>query len=249
MISERRNFQKIYDLTERVLPAHVDTTVPSKEEIGRFFIRRALKALAMTNESEILRFMQPGSARDSDIQIAGREDIKKSLSDLTEAGEAIPVKLEDSRQTYYLLSKTLESVHHPESESGQIYLLSPFDNLIIQRERVRRLFGFDYTLECYVPEAKRKYGYFTLPILVGDTFAGRLDPKADRRNRTFIIRNIIFEPQYKLLDDFLVALSRKLVELAKFNECEKIIIEKTSPAKMRAPLRRGVKSEFNNVKQ
>jgi uncharacterized protein YcaQ len=64
--------------------------------------------------------------------------------------------------------------------SDRILLLSPFDNLVIQRDRLRALFGFDYNLECYVPEGKRKYGYFSLPVLQGDQFVGRIDCKAQR---------------------------------------------------------------------
>ena len=72
-------------------------------------------------------------------------------------------------------------------------MLSPFDNLIIQRERTKRLFDFDYSIECYVPAPKRKFGYFVVPILWGDKFVGRFDPKAERSTNTLIVNNIVFE--------------------------------------------------------
>ena len=91
----------------------------------------------------------------------------------------------------------------------QIHLLSPFDNLIIQRERTKRLFGFDYTIECYVPAPKRKYGYFVLPVLWGNRFIGRLDPKADRQNNTFIVNNLVFENNFDRFDELLPILAQK----------------------------------------
>ena len=86
-----------------------------------------------------------------------------------------------------------------------MFLLSPFDNLIIQRERTKRIFYFDYTLECYVPAPKRKHGYFVLPVLWGDKFVGRMDPKADRDKKTLIIKKLVFEDNFKEYDQFLAS--------------------------------------------
>lgn len=110
------------------------------------------------------------------------------------------------------------------------------DNLIIQRERIKRLFGFDYAVECYVPAVKRRYGYFVLPILWGDRFVGRLDPKADRKKKVLIVRNLVFEPEFMAYDAFLPLLVNKLIELARFNDCERVIFEKVSPEEKRKPL-------------
>ena len=78
-----------------------------------------------------------------------------------------------------------------------LHILSPFDNLIIDRRWLKTFFdGFDYTIECYLPAAKRTYGYFVLPILWGDRFVARLDSKADRKPKTFIIKRLLFEPGF-----------------------------------------------------
>ncbi|HSJ57172.1 MAG TPA: crosslink repair DNA glycosylase YcaQ family protein, partial [Anaerolineae bacterium] len=109
-------------------------------------------------------------------------------------------------------------------------LLSPFDNLIIHRQRTSDLFGFDYSLECYTPAARRRYGYFVLPILWRDQLVGRLDPKADRQARELIVRNLVIEPTFDQIDAFLPDLAAALAAFARFNECERVTFELASPA-------------------
>ena len=135
----------------------------------------------------------------------------------------------------------IESLSRLRKTSPQIHLLSPFDNFIIARDRISRLFGFDYTLECYTPASMRNYGYFVLPILWGEQFAGRLDPKADRKYKTLIIQNLVFEPTFGATETFLHHLVRRLWDFARFNDCEKITIEKTKPAKIKSELIRHIK--------
>lgn len=242
MISERRKFQKVYDLTERVLPEDVDTRYPDDNELGRFFVRRALSAYGVAQEREMQIFLQPEAARDSIFQAAGREVISKSLRELVDAGEVSPLKIkEDGNSEYYALTETLEKAAHAQTAPAQVFLLSPFDNLIIQRERTRRLFGFDYSLECYTPAPKRKYGYFVLPILWGDKLIGRLDPKAERKGKTLIIRNLMFEPEFNAFEEFLPSFTAKLKEFAQFNQCEKVVFEKISPAGIKTSIKRLLK--------
>ena len=237
MITERRNFQKIYDLTERVLPENCDITMPDDDELGQFFVRRALSALGVADEKEIQNYMQPETSRDSDFQAVSKEVILKSINDLLDTEDVIIVTLtEDQNKVHYALSESIKNVHMLEQTASDVYLLSPFDNLIIQRERIKRLFGFDYAVECYVPAVKRRYGYFVLPILWGDRFVGRLDPKADRKKKVLIVRNLVFEPEFMAYDAFLPLLVNKLKELARFNDCERVIFEKVSPEKKRKPL-------------
>ncbi len=81
-------------------------------------------------------------------------------------------------------------------------------------------------IECYLPETKRKYGYFTLPLLHGTNFIGRLDPKADRATKTFYIKSMHFEKTFKANDAFNNSFALKLKDFATFNGCDKIVIEK-----------------------
>lgn len=247
MVTERRNFAKVYDLTERVLPENVDTTIPEKSELASFFVRRALAALGIANEKEINGFLQPESSRDSDMRAVGKKDLKQAVLDLVETGEISAVEIDGAGgSTDYVLTFNLEHTGRTAREK-QAYLLSPFDNLIIQRARTKRLFGFDYTLECYLPENKRRYGYFVLPILWGDTFAGRFDAKADRAEKVFYLRSLFFEPDFREFDAFLPALAQKLTALAKFNGCHAVRLERVEPAKIGEKIKKliGEKSGAN----
>jgi len=210
MISERKNFQKIYDLTERVLPPEMDTTRPAEEELGRFHVRRALAGLGVAQEREI---------RDA-FHIANRGTIAETLKQMQQAKEVIPLSVEGLDGTYYALAETLEREDSP--LLNRAHILSPFDNLTIQRDRMERLFGFKYTIECYLPAARRKHGYFVLPVLWRDRLIGRLDSKADRTSKNFIVKKLWFEPQFQAFDEALPAFSETLAQFARFNGCNTV---------------------------
>ena len=234
MISERRNFQKIYDLTERVLPVEIDTTIPTDDELGKFLARRALSALGIAEEREIMKFMQPDSSRDADIQLVSKEQISRSLQQLLEEGEIIHVKVEGNRKSiYYAYPADLMQESSNKKKFTRVHLLSPFDNMIIQRDRLQSLFAFDYALECYLPAAKRRYGYFSLPILWGNDFVARLDPKADRKNKVLIVRHLSFESGFKVNDEFLQPFAEKLNAFTRFNQCKQLVFENINPKKIK----------------
>jgi uncharacterized protein YcaQ len=239
MVTERRNFQKVYDLTDRVLPGHVDTSIPDNDEIGEFLVQRALSANGILQEKEILNFLQPNAGRDSDIRVAHSDIILNSLHGLIGAGHVTPLKIAGENDAdCYALSKIFDKSAKPGKRQPRVFILSPFDNLMIQRRRIKTLFDFDYSLECYVPASKRKFGYFTLSILWGENFVGRLDPKADRKKKTFIVRKLAFESILKDIDVFLPAFAKILADLARFNRCNKIQLVKVTPSKIKANLKR-----------
>lgn len=217
MISERKNFQKIYNLTERVLPPDVDTSRPSEEELGHFHIIRALRGMGLAREKEI---------REA-FRIADRSLIAKSLQEMQQSREVVPLAVEGIDDAYYALSETLEREDVPAPSTAHI--LSPFDNLTIQRDRMERLFGFKYTIECYLPEAKRQYGYFVLPILWQDQLIGRLDSKADRKTKTLIVKKLWFEPGFQDFDEALPSLSETLAKFARFNGCDTVEFDAIIP--------------------
>jgi len=218
MVSARRGFQRLYDLAERVLPPGTDTSEPTPDEARRFASRQVLRAhgLASSAAGDVLRGQVAPAA------------FQQSMAELVESGEALPVEVEglDGR-TYFALAARLEQAARLGQAAPvpqpQAHILSPFDNAVIWRARLRRLFGFDYTLECYVPAGKRKYGYFSLPILWGEQFVGRLDAKAERKAKTLVLRRLDMEPDVAGDDALWAALAARLREFAAFNGCADVV--------------------------
>ncbi|MSS72814.1 MAG: winged helix-turn-helix domain-containing protein [Candidatus Latescibacteria bacterium] len=230
MVAERRNFNRLYDLTERVLPSSVDTTTPTPEEVARFVVRRLLGSLGIASVGD-LRW-----------EISDRKGVSGAIREMVDAGEVTPAEVEGVEgEGFYALTEALEASSRRGQRLTPVHLLSPFDNLVIWRRRLKKLFGFDYTIECYVPAPKRRYGYFCLPVLWGDRFVGRLDPKADRKGKTFIVRCLAFEPGFEDEDGLLPALAEKLRTFAAFQGCERVVVERTAPGKMKAALKRSLK--------
>ena len=232
MVAERKNFQRVYDLTERVLPAGTDTTEPDRGELVRFLIRRTLAGFGIASPDEI------------EWEIGGkisnrRRAISEAIEELVDSGEVTSVEIDGfDGKAYYALTKTVEETTKWLQNRVQPHILSPFDNLVSCRGRLRKLFDFEYKLESYLSPTKRRYGYFCLPILWDERFVGRLDSKTDRKQKAFIVRKLMFEPDFKNYDGFLPALAEKLRAFAAFNECEWVVIEQTVPGKARTPLMR-----------
>ncbi|MBN1349362.1 YcaQ family DNA glycosylase [candidate division KSB1 bacterium] len=232
MITRRRNFQRFYDLTERVLPPAVDLRFPDEQELGHFFVRRALSALGVAQEKAILNH----------IHAAGKDCIANALCALMESGEVLRVQIGSDREIdYYALPAAVETADQLHASDSTVHLLCPFDNLIIHRQRLSRLFEFEYALECYLPPAKRKFGYFTLPILWKENLIGRLDPKAHRQTKTLIIRNLAFEPQFNEFDEFIPAFVNKLKLFARFNRCDEVEFEKIEPKHLKHKLEKNLR--------
>ena len=221
MVCDRKNFERIYDLTERVLPADTDTRIPEPDELGAYHVRRALRVYGIATEADIR----------SHLCMATNGVVKQAIGALVDQGEVTPVTVKgDDRTIWYALGQSLENTARLRKISPRLHLLSPFDNLIIRRDRLARLFDFDYVLECYVTPAKRKHGFFVLPILWGEEFVGRLDPKADRKAGTLLVQNLMIEKIPEDRPRFLHALADKLLTLARVNGCDGVSIVRCSPA-------------------
>ncbi len=221
MIKERRKFQRIYDITERVLPENVDITKPSEEQEKKFFIRKALNAMGIATIQDINKY----------IGISGR--LNKWVDQMLKLGQILELTIKGLNKSYYILTKGLEEIRKSKTViSLRVSFLSPFDNSIILRDRTSALFNFDYSLEAYVPKTKRKYGYFCLPILWQNQLIGKIDPKADRKNKILIINNLHLEDKKINYNKFIPALSRTLKDFADFHNCEKIELSKNIPAKI-----------------
>jgi uncharacterized protein YcaQ len=233
MVTERRGFQRIYDLRERVLPASLDTSEPSLEEIERFRVRRTLGGLGFAAVDGIHWGRRWGPAAASE-----------AVQGLIDAGEVTSFDVEGWEGTYCALTETLDAVagHPGDGNTRTVHILSPFDNLVIRRGWLSRVFGFAYKLEAYTPAAKRKYGYFCLPVLWGTRFVGRMDAKAGRKAKTFIVRKLIFEPGFDDYEGLWPEFVPKLKALSAFAGCKQIAVEQTDPEMVREPFERALGS-------
>lgn len=157
------------------------------------------------------------------------------------AGEVIQFTVGDT--VYYALPNALELQDKP-LDRQTLKILSPFDNLVIQRKRMQALFGFHYTLECYVPAAKRQYGYFSLPLLWDGRVVGRMDFKAERKNALLHIHHLVLESTVLNIDAFTRALSKELKAFLKFNQCNRIRIHRTSTAYLKQVLQLEMKDSM-----
>ncbi len=221
MIKERRNFQRVYDLTERVLPDDTDTTLPSEDEEKCFFVRRALGAMGLATHQDINRY----------IGVSGK--LNKWVDAMNETGEIVEVDIRGTKRPYYAMEKDLPALVNTRGRAAaEVRLLSPFDNSIILRDRTEALFDFKYSLECYVPRNKRKYGYFCLPILWRDQLVGRLDPKADRKRNVMLINSIHLEEKIDDQSLFVAGLARTLNTFAAFNKCACLELDKNIPRRI-----------------
>jgi uncharacterized protein YcaQ len=202
MVVERRGFQKVYDLTERVLPTGIDTTAPSANEFERHLIMSYLGANGFASAQQI-SYLRKGL----------KSHITRTCQDMLENGELQQVML--GEQVYFaplnVTDLLKQSMHR-----NQVNILSPFDNAVIQRKRLSQIFDFDYQIECYVPPAKRQYGYFSLPLLWGTEFVGRMDTKIDRKTHIFHIQNLHLETVK--VDEFIDLFKPVLKAFKQFND-------------------------------
>ena len=208
MITARKGFQKVYDITERVLPAGIDTSLPNTQEYIRHLILRDIHAHGFLKARE-MGYLLRGTSK----------IIANILAEMVEAQELVEIQIEGVEQGLYFSTPELLQDLAAIKLKKQLHILSPFDNVLIQRKRTEELFDFSYILECYVPAAKRKMGYFSLPLLYGDQFVGQIDLKADRKKKVLLIKNLVWETGLKQPAKMEQQLEKSLAKFAAFNSC------------------------------
>jgi len=226
MVSEREGMQKRYDLTERVLPAHVNSRMPDTDELAQHLVNQQLGNHGLVSLKG-LTYLR----RNTDL----RKAVKVIVNERLLQRELEQVQLEQG-EIYILEAGALE---RPTPRLNQrLTILSPFDNSVIQRERLNSLFSFNYQLECYVPEAKRRYGYFCLPLLYRSEFIGRMDCKAHRQSRCLEIKSLHVELPGVDLDQFIPAFVSAIKTFCHWQQCDSVSLTTTQPNNIAQLIRR-----------
>ncbi len=185
-IAGRRNFERLYDLPERVLPASVvGAPVVAEREAKKELLVRAARAMGVGTAKDIAQYFHVDSWWDRQ-SAGGRRPSGKTESlfdELVEAGRLELARVEGWKRPAYVVA----AARIPRSVDARA-IVSPFDPLMWERKWTKSVFDFDYQIEIYVPAPKRVYGYYVLPFLMGDRFAARVDLKADRKASTLLVQ-------------------------------------------------------------
>ncbi len=219
MITGRDGFQKTYDLRERVLPADVDVCMPDAEEMAAYLLRTMLRAHGFITPKEVTHLR-----RGKPIRAALKRILEEALAE-----GSLEVVQQPCGAVAYATPEALQARAAP--AAGRALLLSPFDNLVIHRDRVASVFNFDFQIECYLNEKDRRYGYFCLPVVYRDQLVGRADCKAHRKEGHFEIRHLHLEGAAEKLDQqFLPSLADAFRRFAAFNDCSYTTVTRVTPA-------------------
>lgn len=216
MVTRREKFQKVYDLTERVLPEAVKLAQPTEAEHVEWACRTAFERLVIASPKEVVHFwftITLAQARQWCEQAAKSGELTRVT---VEAANGEPPRIG------FALSDWQTRLRKLPDAPDRMRLLSPFDPVIRDRARAARLFNFDYRFEAFVPEPKRQYGYYVLPLLEGEQLVGRIDPKFQRDRNTLEVRNVYWEPAVKVTKARRRKLDETLARLANLIGAENV---------------------------
>ncbi len=233
MVAGRDGLQKSWDLSERCLPEWTPRERCSEHKIVRAAAQKSLRALGVATARQISLHYVRG--RYPNLQsVLDQLEVEKRVERVQIVEEGTPWRGEWYIHTDDLpLLDRLTQVWAPRTT-----LLSPFDNLICDRARTRVLFGFDYTIEIYIPASKRKYGYYVLPILHGDALIGRVDSKMDRLQNRLQINAIYAEPDATQSRPAGRAIADAIEGLGTFLGANEIVTSRRVPAAWKRELRK-----------
>ena len=208
MICERNGMEKLYVLPEQLIPPGLNQQEPSPEEVAAYLIDNAMRAHGVFTLGQLLHLRTGKPLRNA---------IRELLQARLEQGMVQKLDTPLLPDAYAVEVEHL-ATRHPQS-GAEVRLLSPFDNAVIHRERLKQMFNFEYRLESYVPATQRKYGYFCLPILWQEAFVGRIDCKVDRAAARLHVHNLHLEPGWVPDVIFHQRLQDAVSELAHFCGC------------------------------
>ncbi len=223
MVSERRNFQRVYDIRSRVLPHWDDKQhLPSKAQAQTEMITKSCSALGIVKANWV-----------GDYYRLKRGKYAAALHELADHGVLIPVRVENSPDDFFVhreLTEQLDAAKSGKLKSTVTTLLSPFDPVVWDRKRAAELFDFDYRIECYTPAPKRVYGYFVLPLLSRGKIVGRLDAKAHRAQGVFEVKALYLEDGVKVTQRLATDISAAITRCALWHDTKQIALGKVPKA-------------------
>jgi uncharacterized protein YcaQ len=223
MVSGHSGNENIWALSEDYLPESADSTLFSVSDLEKMTAIRSLKALGVANQPEIYRYF-----------VRGRyTNIGEALDSLVNEGRIIKITLEErpKEKVNYILKEDKPKLDLIMSGKWRpaLNLISPFDNLITLRDRIKRLFNFEYTLEQFVPRDKRKFGTYVLPIVWDRNIVGRLDAKLDKANGVLKVNSVYSEVGFEDILEIGEQLSTKIDEFRSFLNAEKVVFGEKIP--------------------
>jgi uncharacterized protein YcaQ len=205
--SHRENFTKFYDLSERIIPAEHLNNIPSDADQIDWLCDAALDRMSFGTSGEIQRFWEAVEAPEA------KKWTERAAVNL------VPLEIECADGTWakvFAHGDIENRLANAPAPTTRLRILNPFDPAIRDRKRLLRLFGFEYTVEMFVPAVKRKWGYYVYPILEGDRFIGRIEVKADRKAGALSVLNLWFEPKVKWTAARAAKLDAELERMARF---------------------------------
>lgn len=228
MVAERRNFQRVYDLTERVLPSWNDARdLPPADTVTRALLERSCRALGIVRADWV-----------ADYYRLPRRPYTDALHALADAGELLPVQVEGWKHDAFVhreFAPLVDDAANGRIASSVTTVLSPFDPVVWDRKRAAALFDFDYVIECYTPAAKRRYGYFVLPLLSRGKLVGRVDAKAHRASGVFELKAMHLEDGVRISGRLIADLRRALQRCAQWHGTPQLEIT-SAPAELKKAL-------------
>ncbi len=244
MIHHRNGFDRVYDLTENVLPAELNHAAPEKDAED-FFARKTVSFHGLMREKR----WRSGFVSYIYRTVAAAES-KRRLAELYEQDVIIPIKIEGEKEPYIALKsdlpllEALDAGRVPRtwqplgpSTQDEVTFVAPLE-IVSARGRSKQVFDFEYIWEVYKPVDKRRWGYYVLPILYGDDLVARLDPKLDRKTMTLEIKGFWLEEDAPVDDlAFADALGKGLARFANFVEAKKVDVDVIAPKKLREHLK------------
>lgn len=198
MVVRREGVERYFDLPHRVVPpdvlTHAETVAVADADAA--LLNKYLRAY---------RVFELGDFRFGWRKVPAPQR-RRVVDERVRSGDVVPIEVDGIRRQYYALARDLPAMRRHDREARAehgwpdrpVRFLSPLDNLLWRRERLYDLFAFSYVWEIYVPAHKRRFGYYTMPILAGDRLIGRMDPRLDRANRRMDIRLLSFEPDVRV---------------------------------------------------